>query len=43
MVTTGFMSSIIAPLGGLTINLAAISAALSAGSESGVEHLKSNT
>ncbi|WP_276687797.1 benzoate/H(+) symporter BenE family transporter [Corynebacterium casei] len=40
MVTTGFMSSIIAPLGGLTINLAAISAALSAGSESGVEHLK---
>ncbi|MGP5344962.1 benzoate/H(+) symporter BenE family transporter [Corynebacterium casei] len=40
MVTTGFMSSIIAPFGGLTINLAAISAALSAGSESGVEHLK---
>ena len=40
MVTTGFMSSVIAPFGGLTINLAAISAAISAGSESGVPHLK---
>ncbi|MDN6274319.1 MAG: benzoate/H(+) symporter BenE family transporter [Corynebacterium casei] len=40
LVSTGFIISIIAPLGGLTINLAAISAALSAGSESGVEHLK---
>lgn len=40
MVTTGFMSSVIAPFGGLTINLAAISAAISAGPESGVAHLK---
>lgn len=40
MVTTGFLSSVIAPFGGLTINLAAISAAISAGPESGVAHLK---
>lgn len=40
MVTTGFLSSVIAPFGGLTINLAAISAAISAGPESGVSHLK---
>lgn len=40
MVTTGFMSSIAAFFGGLTINLAAISAAISAGSESGVHHLR---
>lgn len=39
MVTTGFLSSITAPFGGLTINLAAISAAISAGPESGVEHV----
>ncbi|AMJ44766.1 benzoate/H(+) symporter BenE family transporter [Corynebacterium stationis] len=40
MVSTGFMSSIAALFGGLTINLAAISAALSAGSESGVKRLR---
>ena len=40
MVSTGFMSSVAAIFGGLTINLAAISAALSAGSESGVKHLR---
>ncbi|NMF31573.1 benzoate/H(+) symporter BenE family transporter [Corynebacterium ammoniagenes] len=40
MVSTGFMSSLAALFGGLTINLAAISAALSAGSESGVKHLR---
>ena len=40
MVSTGFMSSVAALFGGLTINLAAISAALSAGSESGVKRLR---
>lgn len=39
MASTGLMSAVIAPFGGLTINLAAISAALSAGPESGVKFL----
>ena len=40
MVSTGLMSSLAAAFGGLTINLAAISAAISAGSESGVKRLR---